>query len=379
MRMESYALKKDTLYETLRREILAGKYSSETRLPKELDFCRQLGVGKVTLRSALEKLEADGLVARIPGKGTFIRTEHRSNLILVAITRKSGIELSQNYILPGIESAASAMGFRTELCFIEYLRNLSPDKALKILREKKLCSVLLLTSCLLETDPEVVILRELGVPVLIAHGLFQDRLTGFGLMYVNNRQAWMDGLRYLAEKGHRRIGIVSLHPDEIRGWKCRELPGVFRALDLEFDPSLFYCAKFEPEAIRAVAQRILSSNVLPTALFCYSDFYAIEIMNYLQAGGIRIPEDIALMGYCGYPGATLLDPPLSTVDLNYSAIGRIALEILASSESWFHVPEAAVPQVMLPHQIVERESTRIVRNEREFRLQYLNHANGETK
>ena len=126
--MESYALKKDTLYETLRREILAGKYSSETRFPKELDFCRQLGVGKVTLRSALEKLEADGLVARIPGKGTFIRTEHRSNLILVAITRKSGIELSQNYILPGIESAASAMGFQYVLIDCAWDVNIGYEK-----------------------------------------------------------------------------------------------------------------------------------------------------------------------------------------------------------------------------------------------------------
>ena len=125
--METYALKKETLYQSLRREILSEKYAPESRLPKELDFCRQLGVAKVTLRSALEKLEADGLVARIPGKGTFISARHKSNLILVCIVKKSGIELPQNYILPGIEAMASELGFRTELCFIDYLRNLSSD------------------------------------------------------------------------------------------------------------------------------------------------------------------------------------------------------------------------------------------------------------
>ena len=97
--METYALKKETLYQSLRREILSGKYAPESRLPKELDFCRQLGVAKVTLRSALEKLEADGLVARIPGKGTFISARHKSNLILVCIVKKSGIDILYDEVL----------------------------------------------------------------------------------------------------------------------------------------------------------------------------------------------------------------------------------------------------------------------------------------
>ena len=222
--MEAYALKKETLYQNLRREILSGKYAPESRLPKELDFCRQLGVAKVTLRSALEKLEADGLVARVPGKGTFISAQQKSNLILVCIVKKSGIELPQNYILPGIEAAASELGFRTELCFIDYLRNLKQEKAVEVLRRKNLYGALLITSSVQEDDPEVLILRKLGIPVLIVHGRYQDRHAGFGLMYVNMRSAWMEGFRYLVGKGHKRIGFLSNRPEEIRDWKYGELP-----------------------------------------------------------------------------------------------------------------------------------------------------------
>ena len=93
-----FTLKKDNLYQELRQEILSGHYAPESRLPNELDFCRQLGVGKVTLRSALEKLEKDGLVIRMPGKGTFVSGTGRSNRILVGITQASGIELPHNYI-----------------------------------------------------------------------------------------------------------------------------------------------------------------------------------------------------------------------------------------------------------------------------------------
>ena len=369
--MEAYALKKETLYQSLRREILSGKYAPESRLPKELDFCRQLGVAKVTLRSALEKLEADGLVARVPGKGTFISAQQKSNLILVCIAKKSGIERPQNYILPGIEAAASVLGFRTELCFIDYLRNLKQEKAVEVLRRKNLYGALLVTSAVQEDDPEVLILRALGIPVLIVHGYYQDRHAGFGLMYVNMRAAWMEGVRYLVGKGHRRIGIISQHPDEVRGWKYDLLPELYRSFGLDFDPSLFAAAEFEPDAIRAAAQMILDAENPPTALFCFSDFYAIEVMSYFHLKGIRIPEDIAVMGYCGYPGATLLDPPLSTIDLNYRSIGRAAVELLASSGSWFQIPETPLPLVTIPYAVVERDSTKIIRNDPDLASKYF--------
>ena len=93
------------------------------------------------------------------------------------------------------------------------------------------------------------------------------------------------------------------------------------------------------------------------------DFYAMEVMACLQEKGIRVPEDIAVMGYCGYPGATWLEPSLSTIDLNYAGIGRASVELLASAGSWFRVEDAAVPVVTIPYRIVERNSTKITRND----------------
>ena len=68
------------------------------------------------------------------------------------------------------------------------------------------------------------------------------------------------------------------------------------------------------------------------------------------------------MGYCGYPGATLLEPSLSTIDLNYLGIGRASVELLASAGAWFQEEDAEVPVVATPYQVVERNSTKITRN-----------------
>ena len=81
---------------------------------------------------------------------------------------------------------------------------------MKLLKEKNLCGVLLVTSSVMPDDPEVSLLRQLGLPVIIVHGRYEDRLTGFSLMYVNMRQAWKEGLEYLAGKGHRDIRIIGM-------------------------------------------------------------------------------------------------------------------------------------------------------------------------
>ena len=64
--------KKDLIYEHLKREILDRTFYPGMRLPTEKILARRLNIGQVTLRSALARLEAEKLVKRIPGKGTFV-------------------------------------------------------------------------------------------------------------------------------------------------------------------------------------------------------------------------------------------------------------------------------------------------------------------
>ncbi len=365
--MEVYTLKKENVYQSLRQDILTGKYQPGFRLPKELDFSKELGVAKITLRSALEKLENDGLVKRVPGKGTFISKDNTSNKILIMLTQQAGVHMPHNYILPGIEGAATEQKFETEICFIEYLRKLPFDDALNILKGKNLRAVILLSSSCMQDDPEVMMLRKLNIPTIIPHGEYHDRLTGFPLMYVAHRQAMRSSLEYLAGHGHRRIKLISFRPNDFRGWKQDELPGLFRELGLDDDGNLTYqAANFVKDEIRAAVDAILADGRPPTAIQCFSDFYAIETIDYLHEKGIRVPQDIAVMGYCGYPGGTFLKPSLSTIDFNYSGIGRAAVKVLLESRDWFNVPGTAVPVMALPFQLIERESTNITRKENQI-------------
>ena len=68
----SVEFKKDLLYRQLKEAILSGKYPPGSRFPCEVDFASQLGVAFVTLRSALKRLEDDGLITRLRSRGTFV-------------------------------------------------------------------------------------------------------------------------------------------------------------------------------------------------------------------------------------------------------------------------------------------------------------------
>ncbi len=368
--MEIYTLKKENIYQTLRQDILSGKYQPGHKLPKEIDFSRELGVAKITLRAALEKLENDGLVKRVPSKGTFVSQANRSNKILVLILQDNNIALTQNYIMPGIEAAATAQGFKTEVCFFEYLRKLSPENALNILQEKELYGVILLTSSFTNDLPELAILKKLNLPIIIPRGDYDDRLTGFALFYSDLRSASRTALEYLAARGHRRVKVISFHEDKFRGWQLEELPGLFRELGLDPTRPLLYHAEFDKFSIRNAVDAILRDSA-PTAIQCHSDFYAIEVMDYLQEKRLRIPQDIAVMGYSGYPGGGYLKPSLSTIDFDYVKVGHAAVRLLLDSHSWFNVPGVPQPVNASPYQLIERESTNITRREKSTKYKPL--------
>ena len=356
--MNPAVLKKDKLYQELRQGIVSGRYAPGSRLPRELEFSRMLGVAKVTLRSALERLEAEKLIVRLPRKGTFVSGDPTPNLILIVYSRNHvTADFPHHYIIPGICEEASELGFQTEQCFVEYLRDLEVDDAVNILRRKNLRGVLLFGSCWSGNEQELKILHALSCPVLIVNAWKEDIRHGFPLIRPDVRRAWQDGLGYLISKGYRRIKFLVAKQDN-RGWSNTELTALCRTSGLEISDSSFYLAELTPDSIAGAVDRMLSDPVLPDAVYCYSDFFAIELMKSLKRRKIRIPEEIAVMGFCGYPGDNFLDPALSTVDFCYADIGRSAVRTLAS------LPCGKKAEAFLletPSRLVERESTLMTR------------------
>lgn len=134
---------------------------------------------------------------------------------------------------------------------------------------------------------------------------------------------------HLLEQGHRRIGLVA-GPERVSTSVLR-LAGYRRAHEeagLRVDANLIINSLFGVEAGETAAGQLLDLPDPPSAIFAVNDFAAIGAMGAVGARGLRIPLDIAVVGYNGIPIASRLPVPLSTVALPLEEMGRRAIDAL---------------------------------------------------
>lgn len=99
--------KKDRIYEQLKRDILNHTLFPGMRLPNEKQLAERMQVGQVTLRSALARLEAEKLVERVRGRGTFVSdASRRRTFLLLQPDGADTTASSSRYIAEGLASAA---------------------------------------------------------------------------------------------------------------------------------------------------------------------------------------------------------------------------------------------------------------------------------
>lgn len=220
-------------------------------------------------------------------------------------------------------------------------------------------------------EKEVSVLAKLNIPVLIPHARQEDyHTTGFAIMSTDNKKAWSDGVKFLYEQGHVRFAtlgiIVKGGVRNLRGFSEEEYFHLLAEIGVDDDRELLKYAQYKYESIYENIKSLMSIPSPPTVIMCYSDFIALDVYRSLHKLGFRIPDDVAVMGYCGYPGDHLLSPPLSTVDLQYFSIGEMAAKVLSRADEWFGKSGVAVPRIISVHKLVSRESTAIKRLEKQF-------------
>ena len=151
-------------------------------------------------------------------------------------------------------------------------------------------------------------------PVVV---LGMEHRTGRGLSSVSfdNREAARQAVRYLAQKGHRRIGLIwadNGSPDMLQ-----RIAGYRKALaelELPVDERLMARGNLLTEGgFKAASLLLKNPKSRPTALFCVNDEMAIGAMQAIQAAGLRCPEDVAVMGFDGLELGKLLAPSLTTI------------------------------------------------------------------
>jgi LacI family transcriptional regulator len=165
--------------------------------------------------------------------------------------------------------------------------------------------------------------------------------------------------RHLLHLGHRRIGCIDLHPEMIAGGlRQAGIRRAFAEAGVALDPDLTRCGQIGPaEARRTVAFEaaldLLDRAVRPTALICSKDEFALQVLNAAAHLGLRVPDDLSLVGYDDMRVlSTTMRPALTTVALPYFEMGRLAARVAIG------VDPAPAGRVRVACPLVERQSCR---------------------
>jgi LacI family transcriptional regulator len=151
----------------------------------------------------------------------------------------------------------------------------------------------------------------------------------FASVLSTNFKGVMAAMSYLLELGHRRIGYIGGRPDLQSA--LRRLEGYCSGLQnagIPLDPALIKIGNYERPAAQDAARQLLRITPPVTAILAASDEMAMGVYDAAHELGLRIPDDLSVVGFDNIPDSALLDPPLTTVDQSIESMGALAAEVV---------------------------------------------------
>ncbi len=175
-------------------------------------------------------------------------------------------------------------------------------------------------------------------------------------VFGDNSQGGYIGMEHLINLGHRRIGVVGApaHTEPI----ARRIRGTREAMaahNIPDDPDLLITGDTQlfDMGYRS-AEKLMSLDNPPTAIFCLTDVTAVGAMHAVSERGLKIPEDISILGYDNIPIASYMIPQLTTIEQPIMNMGETAVELLLKNLS---EPVAVKQKAVLETNLVIRQTT----------------------
>jgi LacI family transcriptional regulator len=250
----------------------------------------------------------------------------------------------------GVEDGALSRGYNVLLCNTDG----SPDRQrshLQGLDARRVDGVILASSVL--KDPSVRWLRHQRIPHVLVNRFSDEGLDAF--VGADDQLGARLATRHLLEIGHRRIGHLAGKPTVSTGLIRRR--GYLAALEeakVVADPTLIVESGYTEEGGARAAERLLSMPNRPTAIFAVTDMTAFGAFGAARRMGLRIPEDIAIVGYNDIPLAGRLVPGLTTIRVPIHEFGAAAARLLIDQIT---TGDASRRRIIFSPELVIRSST----------------------
>jgi DNA-binding LacI/PurR family transcriptional regulator len=202
------------------------------------------------------------------------------------------------------------------------------------------------------TAPDIAWLERRRMPLVVVD---HDVREGIASVNVDDRGGARLAAQHLVDLGHRRVGIVTLATDpEVLNYPARErMLGWHDALDpVGVEPAVVTTPYAPPDAAYDAALSLLDRPDRPTGVACFSDAFALATIRAAESLGLRVPDDLSVVGFDDSVLAAGSRPPLTTVHQEVAAKGIAAVASIADV-----IGGGRPAPVVLPTTLVVREST----------------------
>lgn len=169
-----------------------------------------------------------------------------------------------------------------------------------------------------------------------------------------NWQGGFSATEYLIKLGHKRIGFITGWMD--LGCALERMDGyrsALRTYHIADNPSYIFEGTFFQQDGFAGASALLDLPKPPTAIFASNDVMAMGAIDAIRSRGLRVPEDISVIGFDDIPQASLIHPSLTTISQPLEKMGRVATQMLIDL---LQNPDKKADRIELPTQLVVRDS-----------------------
>ena len=291
-----------------------------------------------------------GYQASAVARGLVTRKTHTVGVVVTTIADPFVSE-----VVSGIEEAANAHGYSV------FLANSEADprrekNAVQSFSEHRVDGILVTSSRVGALHLSMP--SEWMVPVVLINNQHPTAFTPS--VTIENVESSRTATRHLIDLGHWRIAYIG---DQF-GYESdtERFTGYRQALEgagLPFLPELIVHGNGKAEGGIAAMQKLLEMSDRPSAVFCYNDMTALGSLRVIRRAGLRVPDDVSLVGFDDLFIASYTDPPLTTLRQPMPQMGRMAMELLLQVMAGKQLEST----ITVPAELIIRESAAAPRPE----------------
>lgn len=276
----------------------------------------------------------------------------RTNLVMVVLPSIGDPFFTD--VMRGIRTAAKAKGYSVVIEETQF-NTMTADEIGAMLVSKQTDGIILLAS-MSPFGTEILSAKSRRrLPIVIGCETISPELAEFPSVHIDNVAAAKEATNYLISQGHRRIAMIYgqasslLTKDREYGYRA-----AMKQARLTIEEGWVVEGELSIEGAIRATRKLLNHQHRPTAIFCANDEMAIGCLHAVKSAGLRVPDDISVMGFDDIRYAEVADPPLTTIGQPAEEIGeRVMYRLCREIEDGRN--GETTPEIV-PHELIVRQS-----------------------